>query len=77
VSEPRKAYEPMKDSYKAFIYAKVICPRCGFLMDRAASTLVVCPNYKECELSGVIFEAPSVELKRFAPTERGRLTSPG
>jgi hypothetical protein len=59
----------MQDSYQAFIYAKVICPKCGFLMDRATTQLVVCPNYKSCDLAGVVFEAPSVELKRFIPSK--------
>jgi len=55
----------MQDSYRAFIYAKAICPSCGYLMDRATTQIIVCPNYKECDLAGVLFEAPSVELKRF------------
>lgn len=66
------AYEPMQDTYKVFLYVKVICPKCGFLMHTYGADFrqVTCGNGRDCDMAGIILEAPSVEVGRFIPNQR-------
>ncbi len=68
------SYEPMKDTYRVFLYVKAICPKCGFLMHTYGADFrrVTCGNGRDCEMAGIILEAPSMEVRRFIPHESGR-----
>jgi tRNA(Ile2) C34 agmatinyltransferase TiaS len=61
------AYEAMRDSYKVYLYVKAICPKCGFLMHTYGADFrqVTCGNGRDCDMAGIILEAPSMEVKRF------------
>jgi len=63
-------YEPMKDSYRVNLYVKAYCPKCGFLMERGNSGKTMKCETPSCDMTNIILEAPSMEVRRFVPSGR-------